>query len=141
MLVLHSIKRLKRPAPLDRAKSLVALYTLEEKINATTSASRGVERLGIPPYQWWNEGLHGKRLLLSKFKGACTEVARHCWTLHEFQQKWRVQLQYKFSSADLDGRGFRRCPHHQGCDGNLYRSESVQQRQPVCTYVTIRELH
>jgi beta-D-xylosidase 4 len=46
-------------APLDRAKSLVALYTLEEKINATSSGSPGVERLGIPPYQWWSEGLHG----------------------------------------------------------------------------------
>jgi beta-D-xylosidase 4 len=38
---------------------LVALYTLEEKINATSSGSPGVARLGIPPYQWWNEGLHG----------------------------------------------------------------------------------
>ncbi|KAH9874022.1 hypothetical protein IAQ61_004650 [Plenodomus lingam] len=46
-------------APLDRAKSLVALYTLEEKINATSSGSPGVPRLGIPPYQWWSEGLHG----------------------------------------------------------------------------------
>ncbi|KAJ4400986.1 hypothetical protein N0V91_008240 [Didymella pomorum] len=46
-------------SPLDRAKSLVALYTLEEKINATSSGSPGVERLGIPPYQWWSEGLHG----------------------------------------------------------------------------------
>lgn len=46
-------------APLERAKSLVALYTLEEKINATSSGSPGVERLGIPPYQWWSEGLHG----------------------------------------------------------------------------------
>ena len=46
-------------APLVRAKSLVALYTLEEKINATASTSPGVARLGIPPYQWWNEGLHG----------------------------------------------------------------------------------
>ena len=46
-------------APLDRAKSLVALYTLEEKINATSSGSPGVLRLGIPPYQWWSEGLHG----------------------------------------------------------------------------------
>jgi beta-D-xylosidase 4 len=44
---------------LDRAKSLVALYSLEEKINATSSGSPGVSRLGIPPYQWWNEGLHG----------------------------------------------------------------------------------
>ncbi|KAH4237064.1 hypothetical protein HBI56_093080 [Parastagonospora nodorum] len=49
----------KSATPLERAKSLVALYTLDEKINATTSGSRGVERLGIPPYQWWNEGLHG----------------------------------------------------------------------------------
>jgi beta-D-xylosidase 4 len=37
----------------------VALYTLEEKINATGSASPGVARLGIPEYNWWNEGLHG----------------------------------------------------------------------------------
>jgi beta-D-xylosidase 4 len=45
--------------PVDRAKSLVALYTLEEKINATGSYSPGVERLGVPPYNWWNEALHG----------------------------------------------------------------------------------
>ena len=37
----------------------MALYTLDEKINATSSGSPGVERLGIPPYQWWSEGLHG----------------------------------------------------------------------------------
>lgn len=46
-------------APLERAKSLVGLYTLEEKINATSSGSPGVPRLGIPPYNWWSEGLHG----------------------------------------------------------------------------------
>jgi len=37
----------------------VALYSLEEKINATGSSSPGVVRLGIPPYEWWSEGLHG----------------------------------------------------------------------------------
>ncbi|KAF2705212.1 glycoside hydrolase family 3 protein [Pleomassaria siparia CBS 279.74] len=46
-------------APLARAKSLVALYTLAEKIDATGNTSPGVPRLGIPPYEWWNEGLHG----------------------------------------------------------------------------------
>ncbi|PSN63439.1 glycoside hydrolase [Corynespora cassiicola Philippines] len=46
-------------SPLERARSLVALYTLEEKIAATGSSSPGVERLGIPPYEWWSEGLHG----------------------------------------------------------------------------------
>lgn len=37
----------------------MALYTLEEKINATSSSAPGVERLGIPAYTWWNEALHG----------------------------------------------------------------------------------
>lgn len=46
-------------APLERAKALVAAYSLEEKINATASSSPGVPRLGIPPYEWWSEGLHG----------------------------------------------------------------------------------
>ncbi|KAF2252937.1 glycoside hydrolase family 3 protein [Trematosphaeria pertusa] len=46
-------------SPLDRARSLVALYTLEEKINATGSTAPGVPRLGVPPYEWWSEGLHG----------------------------------------------------------------------------------
>ncbi|ORY05689.1 glycoside hydrolase superfamily [Clohesyomyces aquaticus] len=46
-------------SPLDRAKALVAVYTLAEKINATGSTAPGVPRLGIPPYEWWSEGLHG----------------------------------------------------------------------------------
>ncbi|KAF2874785.1 glycoside hydrolase superfamily [Massariosphaeria phaeospora] len=46
-------------SPLERARSLVSLYTLAEKINATGSTSPGVPRLGVPPYQWWSEGLHG----------------------------------------------------------------------------------
>jgi beta-D-xylosidase 4 len=56
---LHVDAILIRAASHNRAKSLVALYNLEEKINATSSGSPGVPRLGIPPYQWWNEGLHG----------------------------------------------------------------------------------
>ncbi|KAF2179690.1 glycoside hydrolase family 3 protein [Zopfia rhizophila CBS 207.26] len=46
-------------SPVDRAKALISLYTLEEKINATGSTAPGVPRLGIPPYEWWSEGLHG----------------------------------------------------------------------------------
>ncbi|KAL1612143.1 hypothetical protein SLS60_000366 [Paraconiothyrium brasiliense] len=46
-------------APPERARALVSLYTLEEKINATGSTAPGVPRLGIPPYEWWSEGLHG----------------------------------------------------------------------------------
>jgi hypothetical protein len=42
-----------------RASDLVARLSLEEKVAQLISSSPGVPRLGIPPYQWWNEGLHG----------------------------------------------------------------------------------
>lgn len=42
-----------------RARALVAILTTAEKINATISSSPGVPRLGLPPYGWWNEALHG----------------------------------------------------------------------------------
>ncbi|KAJ4386014.1 hypothetical protein N0V93_008905 [Gnomoniopsis smithogilvyi] len=45
--------------PTARARGLLPLLTLEEKINATISTSPGVPRLGLPAYQWWSEGLHG----------------------------------------------------------------------------------
>lgn len=33
--------------------------TTSEKIQNTGDASPGVSRLGLPSYEWWNEGLHG----------------------------------------------------------------------------------
>jgi beta-glucosidase len=33
--------------------------TLEEKIGQMVYAAPAIERLGIPEYNWWNEGLHG----------------------------------------------------------------------------------
>lgn len=44
---------------LERAKALVAEFTLEELVNNTVNMSPGVERLGLPPYNWWSEALHG----------------------------------------------------------------------------------
>lgn len=44
---------------MTRAKALVAALTTAEKINATISTSPGVPRLGLPPYEWWSEALHG----------------------------------------------------------------------------------
>ncbi len=43
----------------DRAKSLVDSMTLREKISQMVHQSRGVSRLDIPAYNWWNECLHG----------------------------------------------------------------------------------
>lgn len=43
----------------DRAFALVSLMTLDELVNNTVNTSPGVPRLGLPPYQVWNELLHG----------------------------------------------------------------------------------
>lgn len=46
--------------PLDeRLNDLVSRMTLTEKIFEMLHEAPGVERLGIPTYNWWNEGLHG----------------------------------------------------------------------------------
>ena len=42
-----------------RADNLIQQLTTEEKINLLLYNSPGVERLGIPKYNWWNEALHG----------------------------------------------------------------------------------
>ncbi len=44
---------------LERATALVSMFTLEELANNTDNTSPGVPRLGLPPYQIWNEALHG----------------------------------------------------------------------------------
>ncbi|MFL5809238.1 MAG: glycoside hydrolase family 3 protein, partial [Flavisolibacter sp.] len=47
-------------ASLDvRVNDLLKRINLEEKISLLGYNSKGVPRLGIPAYNWWNEGLHG----------------------------------------------------------------------------------
>ena len=43
----------------ERARDLVARMTLEEKVSQLGHTADAVPRLGIPEYNWWNEGLHG----------------------------------------------------------------------------------
>ncbi|GAB7344337.1 hypothetical protein MBLNU457_2201t2 [Dothideomycetes sp. NU457] len=43
----------------ERVNSLINSFTLEEKILNLVDASAGSSRLGLPPYEWWNEGTHG----------------------------------------------------------------------------------
>lgn len=46
--------------PLDqRVRDLVSKLTLEEKVSLLGYNSNAIPRLGIPAYNWWNEGLHG----------------------------------------------------------------------------------
>lgn len=43
----------------ERVQLLLEALTLEEKIELMGYNNTGIERLGILPYNWWNEGLHG----------------------------------------------------------------------------------
>lgn len=45
--------------PRDRAVDVVGRMTLEEKVSEMGNASAAVPRLGVPAYDFWNEGLHG----------------------------------------------------------------------------------
>jgi beta-glucosidase len=42
-----------------RVDDLIARLTLAEKISQLVHENNAIERLGIPPYNWWNEACHG----------------------------------------------------------------------------------
>ncbi|MCX6537687.1 MAG: glycoside hydrolase family 3 C-terminal domain-containing protein [Acidobacteria bacterium] len=47
-------------APIERRVSdLVGRMTLQEKVSQLVHDAKAINRLGVPAYNWWNEGLHG----------------------------------------------------------------------------------
>ena len=48
-----------QPSPEERAKRLISQLSLEEKTALMRYDSPGAESVGILPYNWWNEALHG----------------------------------------------------------------------------------
>ncbi|KAL3504711.1 hypothetical protein ACH5RR_034552 [Cinchona calisaya] len=42
-----------------RARDLVSRLTIDEKISQLVNTAPGIQRLGIPAYEWWSEALHG----------------------------------------------------------------------------------
>src|SRR5581483_12020529 len=43
----------------QRVDDLVSRMTVEEKVSQLAHIADGIPRLGVPAYDWWNEGLHG----------------------------------------------------------------------------------
>ncbi len=43
----------------QRVDDLVGRMTLDEKAAQMINTAPSIPRLGIPAYDWWNEGLHG----------------------------------------------------------------------------------
>lgn len=44
----------------SRVQWLLSNLTQAEKIPLFTNGASGIPRMGIPPYQWWSEALHGQ---------------------------------------------------------------------------------
>ncbi len=43
----------------ERVDDLISQMTLEEKVSQMVYDAPAIKRLGVPAYNWWNEGLHG----------------------------------------------------------------------------------
>jgi beta-glucosidase len=43
----------------QRVDDLISRMTLEEKVSQLMHTAAAIPRLGVPEYNWWNEGLHG----------------------------------------------------------------------------------
>ncbi|GAB7339501.1 hypothetical protein MBLNU457_6121t1 [Dothideomycetes sp. NU457] len=46
-------------SPADRAAAIVAAMNITEKLGNLVDNSTGAPRIGLPPYEWWSEALHG----------------------------------------------------------------------------------
>lgn len=43
----------------EKAKAVIAQMTLKEKVGQLMNDAVGIDRLGVKPYNWWSEALHG----------------------------------------------------------------------------------
>src|SRR5688500_1390194 len=84
-----------------RAADLVSRMTLEEKANQLKDAAPAIERLGVPLYNWWNEGLHGV---------ARSELATVFPQAIGFAATWNDSLVFRMANVISDEA---RAKHHE----------------------------
>lgn len=97
----------------QRVNDVVSRLTLEEKVAQMLNATPAIPRLGIPPYNWWNEVLHG--------------VARTPFKVTSYPQAigmaatWDTSSLYKMADQSaLEGRAIHNKAIEMGKDGEQY---------------------
>lgn len=96
-----------------RINDLMARLTLDEKVALMNYRSPEIERLGIPAYNWWNEGLHG--------------VARTGEHVTSFPQAIGL-------AATFDSEGIRRVGEITSTEGRALFNEALASGGPVKQY-------
>jgi beta-glucosidase len=85
----------------ERINDLVPRLTLDEKISQLLNDAVGIERLGIPKYNWWSEALHGV-----SFSGIATVFPQAIGLAASFD----LDLMYRVANAISDEG---RAKHHE----------------------------
>jgi beta-glucosidase len=93
----------------DRVDDLVAQMTLVEKVSQMVHDAPGIERLGVPAYNWWNECLHGvgRAGIATVFPQAIGLAAT-----------WNVDLMHQVATATSDEA---RAKHHDALRKGIHK--------------------
>jgi beta-glucosidase len=89
----------------QRVDDLVSKMTLEEKVSQMRDHAPAIPRLGVPKYDWWNEGLHGVA-----FAGAATNFPQvigmaATWDttlVHQMAETISTEARAKYNQAMRD---------------------------------------
>jgi beta-glucosidase len=94
--------------PVDaRVDDLVSRMSLDEKVSQMRDHAPAIPRLGVPKYEWWNEGLHGVA-----FAGYSTNFPQvigmaATWNtdlVHRMAEVISTEARAKYNQAMRDGR-------------------------------------
>jgi beta-glucosidase len=89
----------------ERATDLVSRMTLAEKASqAISSRAPGIPRLGVRPYGWWNEALHGvSRITYNDAQNATTLVNTTSYPIDQsLGSTWDEDLVHRVAAATSD---------------------------------------